>query len=89
MHGEKVFKNSDKKIKDGRLTLLGNFLYDAGSNGCPHVSDGEAAKLWKVLVGFDGYRVQRLHFYPSSVACFQEAGVLFDNLPSPRINLLQ
>ncbi len=69
-----------KKIVGSLRSLFGDFFHHASSNGCAHVSYGEAPEFWKVSVGFYGNGVQRFHSHPSSVACLEKARLLFNNL---------
>lgn len=85
MTTQELQKNKDGK---GLWTLLRDLFNNASCNCSAHVSDGETTKLWKVNVTLYRDRVQRLHAYPSSVACLDETRLLFSYLSSTRVNLL-
>ena len=68
---------------------FGDFLNDAECDGLIKVSDDDATHPWKVLESFDAKRLGGLQSDEPGLSAFESLRVLFQNLSSEFIHLLQ
>src|SRR5216684_7025108 len=67
------------------LALFLDLLNDSHANRGSHVANGESSKLRNVLEGFKHHRSERPHLDESTVAYFEERGLLLNYLTGSRV----
>ena len=72
----------------GSLLGLVDALDDANSHSLPHVTDGETAKGWVLVVGLDTHGFGRDEFDNASISGLDELGAGLHDLTRSAIDLL-